>query len=352
MRPAAIVLALALLPTAGQALCPCTASIIDHSADGDANRNANADRIIAAVRAGAGQTSAYVHRSAAAAEKIQDASDLNAGLRIREGMRAAAEGGRYDPAASACGGLAGVMRLADGSRVGMTSPAGDDTRNRIRDYERCAGGNVEACAGPGAVASGIIADRDRSRNLGGVPDPTSDLRVLLRQPTAGAGSGTDPEALDAAVWRLSQNILNPFPDRPLTEAEARTPAGRALIAERQSEAARRSAPAALLGWIQTRSAPDLPLGGWARRTAPDGYPYPIDDKISLRQYYDVAAAASWRNPDWHARVMSMSPEAVAREIALQLALANDLAILQIELDIHRAAAEAVAAARLLDDDDG
>ncbi len=357
-----LTLAIIAFGSMSAAQCRCTAQLRAHllgsnqdrakqTATLNVSRTEQTGRIIAAIRASAGQTSAYIQRHAAANEKLSDAADLNASIRTREGLRAEAEGGRYDPAASSCRGYAAAAALAAGEEIVPGSPplpaTGADTQNQGRNYERCAGGNEEVCQGPGAVVQGIIADRDRHRGVGGVQDPTSDVRVLLQQPTAGSGTGSDPADLDAAIWRLSQNILYPVPDRPVTSDGAGGAAGRTEIALRQADAARRSAPAALLGWIQTRSAAQLPLGGWARRTAPEGYPYPIDDRISVRQYYDVAVSAGWRNPEWHKRLMAMSPEAVMREIASQLALSNDLSQLNFELELHRAAVDAVMAAAAL-----
>ena len=355
----AVILLASGLPQAAKA-CFCAGAIAAHQQATDRNRNSNTERLnenrngntemlIAAIRESTGQTTAYLDKAIAAGEKVQDSSDLNSSLRQREAFRATAEGGRYDPASSSCGGLAAAVAIsAPTPPDAVVSATGIDTQNRSRNYERCADGDTEVCDGLGGVVAGIIEDRDRSVGIGGVLDPTSDLRVLLTQPTAGAGTAADREKLDAAIWRLSQNIVNPFPERPVTEGESRTAAGRVAIAERQSEAARRSAAANLLGWIQTRSTANLPLGDWARRTAPAGYPYPIDDSISVRQYYDVAVAAGWRNPEWHQRVAAMSPEAVTRELLLQQALANDLALLQFELDVQRGAVDAVIAARLLD----
>ena len=367
MRPAAFIIATAvavLAAVSGHAQCRCSADLRAHLAGSNSDRGLQteartrsmaeqADRIIAAVRAGAGQTSAYLQRNAAAAEKLSDASDFNASIRVRESLRAEAEGGRYDPAASSCGGYAAAAALATGSADsfpdGEPPPAtGADTQNSVRNYSRCAGGNTEVCNGSGVVIGGIISDRDRHRGVGGVFDPTSDLRVLLQQPTAGAGTGANQDDLADAIWRLHQNIIDPIPAPPVTSAQAETPAGRAEMADRQAVSARRSAPSALLGWIQTRSAAQLPLGDWARRTAPAGYPFPLDERISVRQYYDVAVAAGWRNPDWHSRLIGLSPEAVMREVASQLALSNDIALMGFELDVHRAAVEAVIAAKLLD----
>ena len=353
-----------LLGSAASAQCRCTSQLRAHLLGSNKDRDIqtrsqnesrveNADRIIAAIRASAGQTSAYIQRHAAASEKLSDSSDLNASIRVRESLRAEAEGGRYDPAASSCGGYAAAAVLAGGADPPPDAPplpaTGADTQNQGRNYERCAGGNEEVCRGAGAVVNGIIADRDRLRDVGGVQDPTSDIRLLLQQPTTGSGTASDPADIDAAVWRLSQNILQPIPPTPVTSAEAGQPGGRAEIARRQSEAARRSAPAALLGWIQTRSAAQLPLGDWARSVAPDGYPYPIGERISVRQFYDVAVSSGWRHPDWHTRLAGMSPEAVMREVAVQLALSNDLSHLRFELDLHRAAVEAAVAATVIGD---
>ncbi|MCY4006136.1 MAG: hypothetical protein OXE84_04810, partial [Rhodobacteraceae bacterium] len=320
-----------VLPLSTVAACPCTGQMIRHADETNANRNALTEQMIAAIRANAGQVSGYIDRSIAAFEKIQDASDLNASIRSREEMRARAEGGRYDPAASACAGLAGVTDSGAGSAFAAPRPpTGNDTHNQSRNYERCADANDEVCRGENAVNVGIIEDRDEFRDVGGVLDPTSDLRFLLQQPTVGAGTATRPERLTEPTFRLVQNLINPVPPPPVTESQATTPAGRSLIAARQADTARRSGPRGLLHWIQTRSMPALDKGDWARRTAPEGYQYPIEDRISLRQYYDVAIAASWRNPAWHQRVAEMSPEAVTRESVLQAALANDSAWLQFE----------------------
>ena len=198
-------------PAPAAAICACQSVLTWQVQAANANRDSNTDRLVEAIQAAAGQISAYTDKASAAAEKIQDASDLNASMRVREELRASAEGGRYDPAAGACGAMSAALRLAAPPAGPPPAATGADTQNTGRNYERCAGGNDEVCRGPGAVSAGIIEDRDRHQDTGGVLDPTSDLRVLLQQPTAGAGTGSDQEELDDAVWRLTQEHRAPVP---------------------------------------------------------------------------------------------------------------------------------------------
>ena len=353
-----LLLSATLTPAPVMAFCTCSGAISAHAGRTNTNRNQNTEALIDAftrqIAASTGQITGYIDKSVAAQEKIADSLALNDSTRQKQIARGEAEAGRYDPAASACAAMGAALVATStsgpGSAVsGVNSGAG--TVQQIRAYETCdPDGETpgEVCQGNAAIVTGMLADRAALAGAAGLDNPTGDAQLLLLQPTIGAGTATTPEDINRAVWRLSQNMLNPFPEPPASRIRPQTPAARLSVADQQARSTRRSSLEAMLAWIHSRSAPLLPAGDWARRVAPEGYGYPIDDLISLRQYYDVAVATSYRNPEWHDRVNAMSPEAAARELVFQTALANDLAWMSLELQLHQAATSLAVGAHQLE----
>ena len=67
--------------------------------------------IVQAITQGVAQTSGYQAQTTQSQRRVQEAADINETIRQRQLARAEAEGGRYDPAASACTDLSGILQF-------------------------------------------------------------------------------------------------------------------------------------------------------------------------------------------------------------------------------------------------
>lgn len=297
---------------------------------------------------GVAQLSAYSDRSVEAQKRIEDAAQLNDTLRARQEARGKAEGGRYDPAASACFDLSGLMQFGGGTA--SYGVGGTDVSNLSRNRSRGNGAEGQAVSQGGlAVANAIIKDRDELEDVGGFKDPTSDIRFLTDAQTLDTSEGKVAQA----YARMVNNMVDPIPAKPITEGEAKTPAGKAQMAARQVDATRRSASHAILSYLGDLSAPtgSSELAEWAKKAAPTNYPYEIGDKVSKLQALDIFVESRFPNPEWHQAVAKMSPEAVERENLLTNALQLYVSWERFGLERRQAAALSALLALQLDDRD-
>ena len=351
-----LVLLLATLEPA-EAFCPCAGSISAHRSSTNSNRDANTDRLIenhtATISASTGQITGYIDKLLTGIEKLTDGQSMNDAMRSRQEIRASAESHRYDPALTSCQGMRVAYLIADSAQPAEES-SGETTTRRSYTYENCADEDNTVCAGVQQIASGAIADQQALRGKAGWSDPTTDIRLLLGDPTIGQRSTASPEVLAQSVWRLRQNIVNPFPERPPTEDQRLRVEGDVALATYLSDNARRSVASAVFELIENESFPVIDLEDSHIKslvgdnpTLPDG-----TTTISERHLYEIFVAGGYRNPEWHIRLAAASPEALTRELVLQMALANDLAWQNLELDRHRALVEATGLALMLEQKQG
>jgi hypothetical protein len=260
----------------------------------------------------------------------------NDAMRRREQARVLAESGAYDPSPSAC--LAYGLSKSIGAGKGETpSLNGYDIANRGRNWARGIGPRSdEVKEGPGAIADGIIRDRDAFQDLNGYFDPTSDIRFLSEQMTI----DTDDEKVAQALWRLQQNIIDPAPPQPATEPQADTPEGKIEIARRQVDEARKSTAWSLFGFLTNLATPVSAASAKVlNKVKPADYPRQIPEKPSLRQSLDVMVAY-YNSPEFLEKIQRSSPEAVARENVLLQAFNARLQWLQLDLNLRRGAIDA------------
>jgi hypothetical protein len=297
---------------------------------------------------GVAQLSAYEDRAVEANRRIEDAAQLNDTIRARQEARARAEGGRYDPAASACLDLSGLMNFGGGTAThGL---GGVDVSNLSRNRSRGNGAEGQAVKQGGlAIAAAIKKDRDELRNIGGFADPTSDVRLLTEAVTLNTSEGQVAQA----YARMINNMVDPIPAKPVTEGEANTPAGMAQIAARQIDATRRSASHAVFTHLGDLTAPTGggELASWAKKAAPPTYPHEIGDQVSRLQAVDIFVESRFPNPEWHEAVAKMSPEAVQRENLLTNALHLYVDWMRFSLERRVATTQAATLAVELDDRD-
>ncbi len=170
----------------------------------------------------------------------------------------------------------------------------------------------------------------------------------------------EPQTLDTsqgkvakAAARLVNNIVDPVPARPLTDGEKKTPQGKAQLAARQIDEARRSAAHSVFAYIGDLAAPTGGSGlvDWAKKAAPASYSNTIGDKVSTQQVIDIFVQSRFSNPDWHQELAKMAPEAVNREIALTSALNLQVNWMMFQLMKREAAVSATQLATELDNRD-
>ncbi|WP_062213177.1 hypothetical protein [Aureimonas sp. AU12] len=304
--------------------------------------------IITALGQSTAQLSGYETRTARSQQRVEDAAQQIETMRQRDLARAKAEGGRYDPAPSACRDLSGVLQFGGGTS--SQGVGGNDLVNAARNRGR---GNEkegdEVNRGGLAIAQGIVNDREELKGLGGYLDPTTDLRLMLEPQTLDTSEG---EVAKAAA-RLVNNIVDPTPARPLTDGEKKTPQGKAQLAARQIDEARRSAAHSIFAYLGDLAAPTGGSGlvDWAKKAAPASYSNTIGDKVSTQQVIDIFVQSRFSNPDWHQELAKMAPEAVNREIALTNALNLHVNWMMFQLMKREAAVSATQLATELDNRD-
>lgn len=305
--------------------------------------------IVDNILRGVAQLSAYSKRETEAAKRIAEGRDQNAVLRERQKIRAAAEGGRYDPAVSGCIDLSGIINFGGGQT--SQGVGGIDVANlsRNRSYGNGAAG-APVRSGGLALAQEIRLDRDNLRNVGGFADPTSDVRLLTEAITL----DTSDQQVAQAYARMINNMVDPLPPKPVTLEEAKTPAGLARIAARQIDATRRSASHAVFTYLGDIATPTggTELADWARAAAGPAYPNAVGDKVSSLQAVDIFVQSRFANPDWHQSIARMSPDAVNRELLLTQALDLHVNWMRFGLERRVAAVEAAALASTIDGTEG
>ncbi|AIK40877.1 hypothetical protein [Brucella anthropi] len=297
---------------------------------------------------GVAQLSAYSKRATEAQKRITEAAQVNDVTRQKQIARGIAESGRYDPASSACVDLSGIFSI--GKAGGGQGLSGKDITNASRNWSY---GNEDIGApvaqGGLAVANAIITDRDRFKGVGGFADPTSDARLITDAITL----DTTKKKIAGAHIRLVNNIVDPIPAKPITEAESKTPAGRAQIAAREVDASRRSAAHAIMSYIGDLATPtgSSELAAWAKKAAPQGYPYQIGDQVSQLQAMDIFVRSRFPNAKWHEQLARMSPDAVQREQLLATALTQQIEWMRFDLERRNAIALAAVLSTILDNRD-
>jgi len=297
---------------------------------------------------GIAQLSAYSKRQTEAQKRITEAAQINDVSREKQIARGIAESGRYDPGASACVDLSGIFSM--GKAGGGSGLSGQDMTNASRAWSY---GNDDigkpVSSGGLAVANAIITDRGRFIGVGGFADPTSDARLLTEAMTL----DTSRSEIAGAQIRMLNNLIDPVPAKPVTTEEAKTPAGRAQIAARQVDATRRSAAHTIMSYLADLATPtgSAGLSDWAKKAAPQNYPYGIGDNVSSLQAMDIFVRSRFSNPRWHEQLAQMSPDAVQREQLLALALSQQIQWEQFALERRNSVALAAILAVLLDDRD-
>ncbi|MCM0753570.1 hypothetical protein DEA98_29090 (plasmid) [Brucella pseudogrignonensis] len=93
------------------------------------------------------------------------------------------------------------------------------------------------------------------------------------------------------------------------------------------------------------------LAAWAKKAAPQGYPYQIGDQVSQLQAMDIFVRSRFPNAKWHEQLARMSPDAVQREQLLATALTQQIEWMRFDLERRNAIALAAVLSTILDNRD-
>ncbi len=285
-RMIAVLLAAAVLPEAVHSRCLCGTINGFHS---ETRRHVTeetteaASRIVGALKSLSRQNSNYLDRQVEANRRMADGEAQNEASLARSLIRADAESGRHDPNPDFC-------LLVDSALV----PALPE-RHHISGINGVTGAATDWSAGRVPVvhengvrmAAWLAEERERLRDVGGARDATTDWEFALSRKTLPAD---DPEVREA-LSRLIANTVDPFPPRPLTVGDLKTPAGLAEAVRRRAAEARNRAAIAAIGTVLEFAEPAHPAIPYRNIAAQSRRVQELPELLSERQTLDIRIAA-------------------------------------------------------------
>ena len=305
----------------------------------------SADRIIEALRGATGENSSYADKQIEAVRRITDAAQLNDTTRLRQEFRAEAESGKFDPSPAVCL-LAGLW--GDGSETGMGDTRMGSTM-ASGSAARSSGADPAVQSGGTALAKSIVDDRTTYAGLMGRSDPTTDVSVILEDPTLPAESDEDV----AAIQRLVNNMIDPLPPRPVTTQELRTPEGQSRAAASTARETKLSGARESVAMVMNMRTAVGPSSGEWESYVEDIANYnrlsgELPEEISELQGLDIRTLRFYA-PSAE-RVIerdNASDTQLLAELLDAVAIGNRVAYLQLELDSRRAVVEAQTLAAIV-----
>lgn len=293
-----------------------------------------AQDIIQALKGHSAQESAFTDRTVEAAKRIADAEQLNDTMRERMLIRAEAESGKFDPNPIAC--LIASL-FSGGGRTGAGGGNGSDAINR---YASWASGAHPAVMAGGAELGKFHVDQQKQ-----MQGKSTDFSIPYQHPTMPAN--------DPSVQAMVNNLLMATPPRPITEAEAKTPAGVAETANREKVLAATRGAAQGLAFSMNMRTPVGPSAPYqallTKEAAPGAYNNPIPGTISELQQIDIRTVARYA-PSQAAllRRGAMNEKALLMEVIDELSITNRLLYMQVELESRNTLAFAAVTGLLAD----
>lgn len=285
-RMIAALLAAVVLPESVQSQCRCGAINGFHA---ETRRHVSeetteaAGRIVGALKSLSRQNSNYLDRQVEANRRMADGEAQNEARLARSLIRAEAESGRHDPNPDFC-------LLVDSALV----PALPE-RHQISGINGVTGAATDWSAGHVPVvrengmrmAAWLAKERERLRDVGGAMDATTDWDFALSRKTL----PTDDPEVREALSRLIANTVDPFPPRPLTEGDLKTPAGLAEAVRRRAAEARNRAAIAAIGTVLEFAEPAHPATPYRNIAAQSRRVQELPELLSERQTLDIRIAA-------------------------------------------------------------
>lgn len=181
--------------------------------------------LIEALKGQSRENANYQQMQVEAAQRIEDASQVNATQRLRDEFRAKAESGVNDPNPFSCM----ILDLFSNGSGGAASPEATGTATAAKAMEFLSGNDEAVVQGGATVSLAVKEDRDRFANFMETPNATTDWGLLLREPTIDLD---DPEMKDYASVMI-RNLIDTAPPRKVSPQEESTPGGLDRIAKNE-----------------------------------------------------------------------------------------------------------------------
>ena len=191
------------------------------------------DILIEALRGQARENSNYQQMQVEAAQRVEDAAQVNETNRLKDEFRAKAESGEFDPNPFSC--MMIDMFASDGGGGGGGATSGSDVARSTAAW--AAGEHPAVQAGGAQMSRHVVEKAQEYEGYGGSPDATSDFGLLLDDPTI---DFDDPEMAEVAGL-IMNNLIDSQPKRNVSEKELATPAGIDRQAKIQEQRTRKSA---------------------------------------------------------------------------------------------------------------
>ncbi len=300
-----------------------------------------AQNIIEAMRAQTRQTSQYLDRQVEAAERIADATAQNQAHLVRSRVRADAESGKFDPNPDFC--LVLDTALAADLPQNTDIPSAAAALHGAASWTR---GDDETVRTNGLQMAAYLArERTEIINAGGSQDATTDWTLPLSQNTL----ELDDPLARRSLPRLIANTVDPFPPKPLSDEDLRTPAGLSEAVRRRAAEARNQAALSAIGMSLELASPSLPAGPYRTIAQGTRYSDDIPDVISELQALEIRTAAYYA-PDAETleRRHSKNERALLQDLIDLIALNTRIAHLRLQQERHDAVVQAALLGLLTD----
>lgn len=291
----------------------------------------SADRIIEALKAHAGEQSAYQDKQIEASRRMRDAEQQNEAQRLRDEFRAKAESGDFDPSPDICL-LADLFRGGGSASTNPgQSPIGTEgVRNTFTDMYDAPIEEVQS--GGTRLARFVVDEQDEVLS---VSDVLSFSTIE-----------NDPRELESLVRRL----IDPLPPAPVLNPD--TPEGVTREALRRIRQTRNSATGEVLAMVLNMSQPVQPVNGAMNAYIEDiaDYNRDVPSEISELQALDIRTLRHYAPSPERVNTRSAFDEAKMLEQVLDaIAINSRIAYLQLELDRRRAVVETQILSALVND---
>ncbi len=300
-----------------------------------------AHHVVEAMRAQTRQTSRHLDRQVEAAERIADAASQNRAQLERHRARAEAESGRLDPNPDFC--------LILDTALAPELPADSDIPTAsaaVRAAAAWSRGEAEPVAVNGLrMAAYLVREREEIQNAGGAADATTEWSVPLNQRTLDLSD----ELTRRALPRLIANTVDPYPPKPLTDENLRTPAGVSEAVRRRAAEARNQAAISAIELSLRLASPSLPAAPYRTIAERTRYGAEIPDVISELQALEIRAAAYY-SPDAETLEIrhSKTERALLQDLIDLLSLNTRIAHLRLEQERRAAVLQAALLGLLTD----
>jgi len=294
---------------------------------------------IEAMKAQNAELVSYLDKQIVANERITDAAELNETERLRQEMRARYESGELDPNPGACF-LLDLFRGGNGSTMETGKKAfGSQTASKARLAGD--GADPDVLQGPTSVSRGITDDVVALRGALGYDDATTNPASIFENVTLPTNNG-DAAKNAAALERLMRNMVDPFPQQPVTASELRDPAGQARQAAREVEKTRQNTGAEVLAMTMNMRDPIGEVNSghieYAKKIAGYNRNLTEGDDISELQLIEIRNLRQYApSGEFQTERETYNQTSYLHDILDQLAVLTRIQYLQLELDTRNAA---------------